>query len=92
MLLKLEVCLIGSACIFQGEELACSDVQDIPIDLMQGNKPFDNNVIILEPWSWVNTKYVFEIQGNKKVVKIEIDPSKRLADINQNKNILEFLE
>jgi hypothetical protein len=64
----------------------------IPIDLMQGNKPFDNNVIILEPWSWVNTKYVFEIQGNKKVVKIEIDPSKRLADINQNKNILEFLE
>ena len=35
MLLKLEVCLIGSACIFQGEELACSDVQDIPIDLMQ---------------------------------------------------------
>ena len=64
----------------------------IPVDLMQGNKPFDNNVIILEPWSWVNTKYVFEIQGNKKVVKIEIDPSKRLADINQNKNILEFLE
>ena len=64
----------------------------IPIDLMQGNKPFDNNVIILEPWSWVNTKYVFEIQGNKKVVKIEIDPSKRLADINKNKNILEFLE
>ena len=64
----------------------------IPVDLMQGNKPFDNNVIILEPWSWVNTEYVFEIQGNKKVVKIEIDPSKRLADINQNKNILEFLE
>ena len=56
------------------------------------NKPFDNNVIILEPWSWVNTKYVFEIQGNKKVVKIEIDPSKRLEDINQNKKILEFLE
>ena len=64
----------------------------IPIDLMQGNKTFDNNVIVLEPWSWVNTEYVFEIQGNKKIIKIEIDPSKRLADVNQNKNILELLE
>lgn len=64
----------------------------IPIDLMQGNKTFYNNVVILEPWSWVNTEYIFEIQGNKKIIKIEIDPSKRLADVNQNKNILEFLE
>ena len=64
----------------------------IPIDLMQGNKTFEYNVIVLEPWSWVNTEYVFEIQGNKKIIKIEIDPSKRLADVNQNKNILEFLE
>ena len=64
----------------------------IPIDLMQGNKTFDNDIIILEPWSWVNTDYIFKIQGNKKVLKIEIDPSKRLADVNQLKNILEFLE
>jgi hypothetical protein len=64
----------------------------IPIDLMQGNKTFYNNVVILEPWSWVNTEYVFEIQGNKKIIKIEVDPSKRLADVNQNKNILKFLE
>jgi alpha-glucosidase len=35
LLLKLEVSLIGSTCIYQGEELALSDVQDIPIDRMQ---------------------------------------------------------
>lgn len=35
LLLKLEVCLIGSTCVYQGEELAFDDVQDIPIDLMQ---------------------------------------------------------
>ena len=64
----------------------------IPIDLMQGNKTFDNDIINLEPRSWVNTDYIFKIQGNKKVLKIEIDPSKRLADVNQLKNILEFLE
>ena len=35
LLLKLESCLIGSTCIYQGEELALSDVQDIPLDQMQ---------------------------------------------------------
>lgn len=35
LLLKLEACLIGSCCIFQGEELALEDVRDIPIELMQ---------------------------------------------------------
>ena len=35
LLLKLETCLIGSACVYQGEELGFADVQDIPLDLMQ---------------------------------------------------------
>lgn len=35
LLMKLETCLIGSTCIYQGEELAYDDVQDIPVDLMQ---------------------------------------------------------
>ena len=35
LLLKLATCLIGSACIYQGEELGLPDVQDIPLDLMQ---------------------------------------------------------
>lgn len=35
MLLKLETSLIGSTCIYQGEELALGDVQDIPLDKMQ---------------------------------------------------------
>ena len=35
LLLKLEVCLIGSTCIYQGEELALTDVKNIPIEKMQ---------------------------------------------------------
>jgi len=35
LLLQLESCLIGSTCIYQGEELALQDVQDIPIEKMQ---------------------------------------------------------
>ncbi len=35
LLLKLEACLIGSCCIFQGEELALQDVRDIPVEQMR---------------------------------------------------------
>ncbi len=35
LLLKLETCLIGSTCIYQGEELALQDVRDIPVAQMQ---------------------------------------------------------
>lgn len=35
LLLKLETCLIGSSCVYQGEELALQDVRDIPVDKMQ---------------------------------------------------------
>jgi len=35
LLLKLETCLIGSTCVYMGEELALSDVQNIPVEKMQ---------------------------------------------------------
>jgi len=35
LLLQLETCLIGSTCIYQGEELALQDIQDIPIEQMK---------------------------------------------------------
>ena len=35
LLVKLEISLIGSTCIYQGEELALSDVRDIPLHKMQ---------------------------------------------------------
>ncbi len=35
LLLKLETCLIGSSCVYQGEELALQDARDIPVEQMQ---------------------------------------------------------
>lgn len=35
LLLKLEACMIGSTCVYQGEELGLVDVQDIPVERMQ---------------------------------------------------------
>jgi len=42
------------------------------------------------PWNWASTEYEFEVQGNKKVSKVEIDPSKRIADVNQMDNSVEI--
>ena len=35
LLLKMESCLIGSTCVYQGEELAYADIRDIPVCQMQ---------------------------------------------------------
>ena len=69
------------------------DVYYIPTDLMHGNKKFNsNNVYYMQPWTWASPEYDFVVQGNKKVVKVEIDPSKRLADYNQMDNSIDIVE
>ena len=69
------------------------DVYYIPTDLMHGNKNFNsNNVYYMQPWTWASREYDFVIQGNKKVVRVEIDPSKRLADYNQMDNSIDIVE
>ena len=35
LLLKLSACLIGSSCVYQGEELGLEDVQDIPLEQLK---------------------------------------------------------
>ena len=46
----------------------------------------------MKPWEWVSNEYLLQIKGSKKIIKIEIDPSKRLADHNQMDNSIEILE
>ena len=67
-----------------------SDTYYIPNDLLHGYKTFKNEVYLMEPWNWASTEYEFEVQGNKKVSKVEIDPSKRIADVNQMDNSVEI--
>ena len=67
-----------------------SDMYYIPNDLLHGYKTFENEVYLMEPWNWASKEYEFEVQGNKKVSKVEIDPSKRIADVNQMDNSVEI--
>ena len=65
----------------------------IPSDLMFGSKKFNKDVVVLDSWKWVNSEYSFFISEPEKIlVSLEIDPSKRLADINQNDNFFETPE
>ena len=49
---------------------------------------FTDDVEEMSLWSWVQPEYRFFVKdNNKKVVRIEIDPSKRMADVDQENNI-----
>ena len=59
----------------------------IPTDLMHGSKTFNTkNVVEMEPWRWASPEYSFQDVTQKKITKVEIDPSKTLSDINQIDN------
>ena len=65
----------------------------IPLRIMRGEKGKDvypMRKITLEDWPWVYPEYNFEIDINFDDIKsIQIDPSTRMADINQEDNIFE---
>ncbi len=63
----------------------------IPLDLMYGTKPVENEIprTVHTPWRWTHPEYKFAIgKGIQEIKSIEIDPSMRLADINRNNNKL----
>lgn len=61
----------------------------IPLRMMRGHKPVGNDVVVLKDWAWAYEAYnvIIDVQLNN-IRAIEIDPSERLADINQDNNYL----
>ncbi|SJN50002.1 M1 family metallopeptidase [Sphingobacterium sp. JB170] len=66
----------------------------IPLREMRGEKPTEQLVMYqgitrttLEDWFWTNPNY--NIKVTKKPVKVQIDPSLRLADIDSSNNLYE---
>lgn len=58
----------------------------IPLTMMRGEKP--TTARTLKDWSWVAPSYTFE--ADKEIQSIEIDPSKRMADVERTNNIWKF--
>ena len=65
----------------------------IPLDLMFGAKPAENKDtrIVHKEWFWTHPTYSIEFK-NKLIdlVSVEIDPTKRMADVDQNNNVLKL--
>lgn len=63
----------------------------IPLDLMFGTKPPENSAIprtVLPAWRWTDPVYEFSLPINfAQIRSVQIDPSKRMADIDQSNNV-----
>lgn len=66
----------------------------VPMYLMFGQKPAEDATFsrkVYEPWKWTHSTYI--IETSKKLVDIaigEIDPSRRLADVERKNNKIEL--
>ena len=62
----------------------------IPLDLMRGEKVGDkyfSDFKVLPDWEWVVPSYSFSVDvGDSKIEKVELDVSKRLADVDPSNN------
>jgi hypothetical protein len=62
----------------------------IPLDIMRGEKPNEDmkqKRFVLADWQWTNLTYDIEIEIPKdKILKVDIDPTYRLADVDRTNN------
>jgi hypothetical protein len=70
------------------------DIYNIPLDIMRGEKPNewknakDTDYFVAPDWQWVNTTYELTIPARfKKIDKVELDPSGRMADGKKDNNM-----
>jgi hypothetical protein len=68
-----------------------SELFNIPLRIMRGHKPQEDPAVkftVLEDWPWTHPEYEFRIPVRlRRIQSVRIDPSGRLADINQENNV-----
>jgi hypothetical protein len=65
----------------------------VPMDMMLGDKPAESNEkrFVHPEWNWTNPTYVVEFDHPlNQLIKAEIDPTKRMADVSQDNNVLKL--
>ena len=66
----------------------------IPLRIMRGEKPQEAKgmeYIVAEDWPWTHPTYEMTIDvDSKKIKSIEIDPSRRMADVMLENNVFEM--
>ena len=71
-----------------------TEMHYMPLNLMFGEKQLENNNqkrIVHEEWKWTHPTYIVEFPQKLSTLKaVEIDPSKRMADVERKNNLLEL--
>ena len=71
-----------------------TELHYIPLNLMFGEKPAEDKVqnrTVHEEWRWTHPTYIVEFKHRlTDLKKAEIDPTKRMADVDQKNNVLEL--
>jgi len=71
-----------------------TEMHYIPLNLMFGEKPNENENQkreVHEEWRWTHPMYTVEVKHRlTEITAVEIDPSKRLADMGRKNNLLEL--
>jgi hypothetical protein len=65
----------------------------IPMDMMLTGKPAESSEkrFVHDAWNWTNPTYVVEFKHPlNQLIKAEIDPTKRMADVNLDNNVLKL--
>ena len=64
---------------------------NIPLYMMWGTKTAENpdmHYEVVKPWGWTIPEYELTIDARfKDIVKVEIDPSQRMVDVNRDNNV-----
>jgi hypothetical protein len=64
------------------------ETHTIPLVSMYGAKHQDG-LEVHQPWPWTHPEYKLFIPSKETVIGVEIDPSKRMLDIDRNNNTYE---
>ncbi len=71
-----------------------TEMINIPLNLMYGNKPNESKTqvrTVVEAWRWAHPTYVVELKHKLTDIRmVDIDPSKRMADMDRKNNMLEL--
>jgi len=76
--------------------IECKDgstmLHQIPLDIMFGSKMHEGGATAIQSeWKWTHPTYVLSVKGGlKNIKKIELDPSKRMADVDRKNNLMEL--
>lgn len=66
----------------------------VPLNQMFGEKPNELSRtprVVFDPWPWTNPTYTVQSSHHlRDIIRVEIDPSQRMADIDRRNNVLEL--